>query len=217
VDRFIANSGVVQERIARIYGRESDVVHSPVDTKFFTPGQNEDDRTFLLVVSALVPYKRIDLAVSACTQLKRQLIVVGDGPDMEALRKRAGSNVLFKGYVTNSELRDLYRRCSGVIIPGREDFGLVALEAQACGRPAIAFSGGGSTETVTDGETGILFSSQTVESLIDAIRRFEVCRFESETLRANAERFSTERFRRQMHDIVMAAWRDHLDRRASNN
>jgi glycosyltransferase involved in cell wall biosynthesis len=221
VDHFIANSKFVQARIERCYGRQAEVVYSPVNTRFFTPAAHDaaprnlrSENEFFLIVSALVPYKRVDLAVDAFKRLGRRLVVVGGGPDLRKLKNRSSSNVVFRGFVSNEELRDLYRSCSAVLIPGREDFGLVALEAQACGRPAIAYGAGGSLESVAEGDTGVLFSSQSVEAVVEAVERFDRGRFVPERLRANAERFSTERFRTQMHQAVMEKWHCLRERRS---
>jgi glycosyltransferase involved in cell wall biosynthesis len=209
VDRFIAISRVVQERIMGCYRRESEVIHPPVDTRFFTRKAKGEASDFFLIVSALVPYKRIDLAISAFRELDQRLVIAGDGPDREILERSAGPNVRFAGRVTNEELRELYRRCSAVLVPGQEDFGLVSLEAQACGKPAIALAAGGSLETVVHGRTGILFPSQTVESLTAALQLFRTCSFNSEVLREHAERFSTARFRTRMFDFVRRALDEH--------
>ncbi|NLT67460.1 MAG: glycosyltransferase family 4 protein, partial [Acidobacteria bacterium] len=190
VDCFIANSHHVKQRIARVYGRTSDVIYSPVDTTFFTP-DNSGGRTtepFFLIVSALVSYKRIDLAIDVFNRNGRPLLIVGQGPDLKLLKKRAKRNIEFKGFVSEEELRSLYRTCAAVILPGREDFGLVPLEAQACGRPAIAFASGGATETITDGSTGILFQRQEPSVLQEAIDRFMRWDYDPALLRANAER-----------------------------
>jgi lipopolysaccharide/colanic/teichoic acid biosynthesis glycosyltransferase/glycosyltransferase involved in cell wall biosynthesis len=202
VDYFIANSRNVQERIARHYARPAEVVYPPVDTQFFTPLQNGNGASYHLVVSALVPFKRLDLAVAAFNQLRRPLVIVGGGPDLETLKKRAAANICFKGFVSDEELRELYRHCRSLIIPGREDFGIVSLEAQACGRPIVAYAAGGALESVSDGETGILFCNQTPESLIDAINRCERTSFDPTLLRANAERFSSARFREAIKETV---------------
>ena len=206
VDQFIADSRHVQDRISRCYGRSAELVYPPVETNFFTPAQDANGVPgFYLIVSALVPYKRLDLAVDAFNELGRSLIVVGSGPDLQLLRKRARPNIEFRGFVPKDELRTLYRQCHALVIPGREDFGLASLEAQACGRPAVAYGAGGSLESVIDEVTGVLFRRQTTDALIDAVRRLERIRFKPGELRANAERFSAERFRQSMRAIVEKA------------
>ncbi len=207
VDHFIAVSRHVQERIARHYNRRSEAIYPPVDTGFFTRSSHGERASYYLVVSALVPYKRIDLAIDAFNRLGRPLIIAGAGPDLARLKKRAERNIDFVGFVSNETLRDLYRHCRALVIPGREDFGLASLEAQACGRPVIAHAAGGSLESVTDPETGILFSSQTVQGLIDGVKRFEEMRFDPERLRTNAERFSRANFRQAVSDYIRGNWR----------
>lgn len=215
VDCFIANSHHVKQRIARVYGRTSDVIYSPVDTTFFTP-DNSRGRTrepFFLIVSALVSYKRIDLAIDVFNRNGRPLLIVGQGPDLKLLKKRAKRNIEFKGFVSEEELRSLYRTCAAVILPGREDFGLVPLEAQACGRPAIAFASGGATETITDGSTGILFQRQEPSVLQEAIDRFMRWDYDPALLRANAERFSSSRFRQEIRSFISSRLAAHRARR----
>ncbi|HYK90160.1 MAG TPA: glycosyltransferase, partial [Acidobacteriota bacterium] len=190
VDHFIADSWHVQRRISRYYDRESDVIYPPVDTEFFTGSRNGKHAEYYLVVSALVPYKRVDVAIRAFNRLGHPLIVAGAGPDLARLRRMAAPNIDFRGFVTDHALRDLYRNCRAVIITAREDFGLVSLEAQACGRPALAYAAGGALESIVDGNTGILYGSQTADSLIEGVKKFERMRFSSEVLRYNAERFS---------------------------
>jgi lipopolysaccharide/colanic/teichoic acid biosynthesis glycosyltransferase/glycosyltransferase involved in cell wall biosynthesis len=206
VDQFIADSRHVQDRISRCYGRSAELIYPPVETSFFTPDQDADGVPgFYLIVSALVPYKRLDLAVDAFNELGRSLIVVGSGPDLELLRKRARSNIEFRGFVPKDELRMLYRKCRALVIPGQEDFGLASLEAQACGRPAVAYGAGGSLESVIDEVTGVLFRRPTTNALVEAVRRLERISFNPGKLRANAERFSAERFRQSMRAMVEKA------------
>jgi lipopolysaccharide/colanic/teichoic acid biosynthesis glycosyltransferase/glycosyltransferase involved in cell wall biosynthesis len=214
VDQFIADSRHVQQRISRYYGREARVVYPPVDTEFFTPSQDGCEPGPYLVVSALVPYKRVDLAVDAFNRLGYPLVIAGAGPDAGRLRRRAASNIQFKGFVTDEELRNLYRQCRAVIVTAREDFGLVSPEAQACGRPVIAFAAGGSLESVVDGETGVLFPRQEVGSLVEAVRRLERISFDRQRLRSNAERFSAENFRRAMYAAIMEEWHSFCSRRS---
>ena len=202
VDYFIANSRHVQERIARCYNRPADVIYPPVDTKFFTLAQNGNGANFYLVVSALVPSKRLDLAVEAFNRSGKPLVIAGSGPDLDYLKSRAAKNIQFRGFVPDDELRSLYRQCRALVIPGREDFGIAALEAQACGRPVVAFAEGGSLESVADGETGILFRRQSPEGLAEAIRRADRTNFDPWKLRKNAESFSAERFRQALQSVI---------------
>ncbi|MBM4070455.1 MAG: glycosyltransferase family 4 protein [Planctomycetes bacterium] len=192
VTHFIAVSETVQQRIADCYGRHSQVIYPPVDTDFYCPAPvpRED---FYLVVSALVPYKRIDLAVSACTRLGRRLHIIGTGPESGRLRVLAGDNVQFLDWQSDSAVRDQMRRCKALLFPGEEDFGIVPVEAQACGAPVIAFGRGGATESVIP-STGLWFAEQSVDSLATAIEQFEKLTFDPHTARSNALRFHADRF-----------------------
>jgi glycosyltransferase involved in cell wall biosynthesis len=203
VDRFVAISRHVQGRIARFYDRDSDIVYPPVDTERWTPSPLTP-QGFDLVVSALVPYKRIDLAVRAYTRSRQPLIVVGVGGEMARLRHAAGSNVRFLGWQPDERLLDLYRQCRLLVFPGEEDFGIVPLEAQACGRPVVAFAAGGVTETVRDGETGVFFSEQTEEALLDAVARAAAIAWDGRVIRANAERFGVDQFIRGLDASIRA-------------
>lgn len=194
VDHFVAISEEVRGRIQKHYRREADVVYPPVDVERITPnGLPPED--FYLVVSRLVPYKRVDLAVQAATRMGRPLKVVGQGPELKRLRAMAGPSVEFLGWRSDDAIVELYQRCRAFIFPGFEDFGITPVEAQAAGRPVIAYARGGALETVVDGVTGVHFAEQTVESLSDAIRRFERSPYNAQRCRKNATRFSTEAFR----------------------
>ncbi|HXT69895.1 MAG TPA: glycosyltransferase [Vicinamibacterales bacterium] len=193
VDRFLADSGYVAARIARYYNREATVLHPPVDTGFFTPDGSPPE-SYFLVVSALVPYKRIDLAVDAATRLGVPLKVVGTGPDLARLRARAGGTVTFHGGVGNEELLRLYRGARALILPAEEDFGIAPVEAMACGRPAIAFGRGGAVETVIPGVTGALTAEQSVDAFADAMASSSAAAYDSAAIRRHAESFSTARF-----------------------
>ncbi|NDJ53172.1 MAG: glycosyltransferase family 4 protein [Chloroflexi bacterium] len=202
VDVFAAISTVVQERISRFYNRDSVVIYPPVQTERFAPAAQHDD--YYLVVSRLVPYKRIDLAVKACTELGVPLKVAGSGRDLDSLKAIGGPTIEFLGRVPDEDLPDLLARCKAFIFPGLEDFGIAPVEAQAAGRPVIAFRGGGALDTVIDGDTGLFFTEQSVESLIDALRRFEATahRFDPQRCRRNAERFDEAVFRREITELV---------------
>jgi glycosyltransferase involved in cell wall biosynthesis len=207
---FIAISRAVQERIRRYYGRESLVIYPPVDTEKFAAaapdGARAEGGDYLLVVAALNPYKRVDLAVEACTRLGLPLKVVGDGPEAERLRAMAGPTVELLGKVTDEALPGLYAGCRAFVMPQEEDFGIAPLEAQAAGRPVVAYAAGGALETVVDGETGLLFPEQTAESLAEALGRLEGRELSPGACRANAERFGRERFRRELTDAVEGLW-----------
>lgn len=195
VDFFVAISQTVKERIKRTYGREAEVIYPCVDLELFHPVNGTRKRgTFYLIVSSLVPYKRIDLAIEAFNRCGKPLLIAGDGPIRRQLAREAKSNIRFLGRVTDQELCRLYNTAQGLIFPGVEDFGLVPLEAQACGCPVIAYGEGGATETVTDGETGLFFRDSTVEALLGAIELFDKARFDESRAVENACRFSSDRF-----------------------
>ena len=204
VDHFIANSNYVAERINRYYDREVDcIIPAPVDTDFFTRSDVSRE-SYYLVVSALVPYKRIDLAIDAFRDRPERLVIVGSGPSYEKLRARAGTNVEFRGFIPNEELLELYRRCRAVVLPGVEDFGIVPLEAQACGCPVVAFGKGGARDTVRENETGVLFDESTPSALSSAIDKVSSLSFNEESLRAWALGFSREKFRARIREFVRA-------------
>ncbi|MDQ3309726.1 MAG: glycosyltransferase [Gemmatimonadota bacterium] len=201
VDHFVAISHEVAARVRRHYGREAEVIYPPVDVERITPsGAPSED--FYLVVSRLVPYKRVDLAIAAANSLGRRLLIVGDGSERRRLESMAGPTVKFLGRRSDEEIADLYGRCRAFLFPGLEDFGIAPVEAQAAGRPVIAFGAGGALETVVDGRTGVLFPTQTPESLAAAITRLEATSFDAALCRRNAERFSAERFRSRLRQTI---------------
>lgn len=209
VDHFIAISKDIQARIKKYYGRDSVIIYPPVDTTQFQPlpaGQSPGD--FYLVVSRLIPYKRIDLAVQALTRLGRRLIIVGDGRDRARLTALAGPTVEFKGRLSGDEVAGLMANCRAFLFPGFEDFGIAPVEAQAAGRPVIAFGQGGALDTVIEGQTGLFFREQSVEALIAAIEQFERLSFNPAAARANAERFNVERFKRELGNFVTQKWQE---------
>jgi glycosyltransferase involved in cell wall biosynthesis len=201
VHRFVANSAHVAGRIRRYYNRDATIVYPPVDTVFFHPVDVIPGSHFL-IVSALVPYKRIDLAIAACERIGAPLRIIGDGPDRVRLEARAGATVEFLGRLSDEAVRDEYRNALAVILPGEEDFGIVPVEAQACGRPVVALARGGALETVTDGETGVLFDALEADALARALDRVAAVRFDTARLRASAERFARDRHVRHMRAIV---------------
>ena len=189
VHRFVANSRHVADRIRRYYNRAATIVYPPTDTVFYQPDATPPGSHFL-IVSALVPYKRIELAIEACARAGATLRIVGDGPGRRALERRAGGHVEFLGRVSDERIRDEYRRAAAVLLPGEEDFGIVPVEAQACGRPVVALARGGALETVIDGETGVLVREPDVDAFAEGLDRAARTRFDRERLRASAERFS---------------------------
>lgn len=197
---FVAISREIRARIRRYYDRDSVIVHPPADVGRLRPAPAHDD--YYLIVSRLIPYKRIDLAVEAFNRLGRRLLIAGTGRDREALEALAGPNVEFLGYVPDAEVGELYARCRAFIFPGREDFGITPLEAQAAGRPVIAYGAGGALDTVVEGETGTFFHEPTAEALAEAVARFDAGAVDPLACRANAERFGPERFARELRAVV---------------
>ena len=255
VDRFVAISHCVADRIRDFYGRDSDLVYPPVDTDFYTPSSatqpsspvasplchaspsegivasplchasppkgaaacplgatslrgrapaGRAPASFDLVVSALVPYKRIDLAVRAYTRANLPLKVVGTGTGTERLKSLAGPTIEFLGWRTNEEIRELYRSCRMLVFPGEEDFGIVPLEAMACGRPVVAYARGGALDTVADGISGLFFSEQTEDSLLDAVSRAASIDWSPAAIRAHAETFGPSRFVSEMARVIQS-------------
>jgi glycosyltransferase involved in cell wall biosynthesis len=176
-------------------------VHPPIDTDFFRPSDTAPG-AHLLVVSALVPYKCVERAIEACTLTRTPLRVLGDGPERGRLQRLAGPLVTFLGHRSDAEVRDEYQRARAVILAGEEDFGMVPVEAQACGRPVLALARGGALETVADGDTGLLFRDPTSASLADAITRLDSTSFEPARIRAHAESFSRQRHLEGMRAVV---------------
>jgi glycosyltransferase involved in cell wall biosynthesis len=209
VTHFIANSKTVQKRILDCYGRSSEVIYPPVDTDYYCPApvQRED---FYLIVSAFVPYKRLDVALEACKILGRNLIVIGDGHDHTRLRQLKGPTIQFLSRQPDEVVRDHFRRCKALLFPGEEDFGIVPVEAQACGAPVIAFGKGGATETIiplhhNDGNpTGVWFEQQTAESMMAAIQLFEKHEkgFNPQFIRTHATKFNRKRFETEILDYI---------------
>jgi glycosyltransferase involved in cell wall biosynthesis len=204
VDRFAAISRAVAARIRKFYRREATIIYPPVHCERFEPepGSEED---YYLVVSRLIPYKRVDLAIDAFTRLGLPLKVAGDGRDRAALQARASRNVEFVGRVSDREVAELIQGCRGFVFPGEEDFGIAPVEAQAAGRPVVAFGAGGALDTVLDGETGVHFAEQSVESLSAAVRRLESMSLDSDRIAAHARTFDTRVFRERITSFVAGA------------
>jgi len=200
-DRYVAISHYVAGRIGRYYNRAATVVYPPVDTEFYRPDDTAPER-FALIVSALVPYKRIELAIEACHLAELPLKIVGDGPERPALTAFARGRAEFLGRVSNDEVRTLYRRASLALLPGEEDFGIVPLEAQACGRPVVALGRGGSLETVRAGQTGVLVDDPSVTAFAAGIRQALNTPFDRSVIRRHAEAFGREHFGNQIEALV---------------
>ena len=195
VHDFIANSENVRARIRRIYHREASVIYPPVNVDFYNQGalvRRPDPDPFYLIVSALAPYKRVDIALEAFRQMKKRLIVIGEGQESRALKETAGPYAEFPGWRSDAELRAHYQRCQALLFPGEEDFGIVPLEAMAAGCPVIAYRRGGAIETVAENRTGVFFETQTPQAIIEAVGRFETLSFHPADVSAHAERFSRQ-------------------------
>ncbi|MBT6068281.1 glycosyltransferase [Candidatus Peregrinibacteria bacterium] len=199
-DHFIGNSKYVAERIKKYYGREADVIYPSVDTDEFELSERSGD--YYLAVGRLIPYKRFDLLVDTFNSLGLPLYIVGDGKEFATLKERAADNVKLMGFVSEGELKNYYVGAKAFLFPQKEDFGIVPVEAMACGKPVIAYGEGGALETIVDGKTGVLFEEQTVESLSKAVRKFEKMhddeKFDPKVIRAHAETFSKERFQDEL-------------------
>ena len=202
VDAFVANSQYVAGRIRRYYNRVATVVYPSVDTDFYQPDSARRPDPFFLVVSALVPYKRLEVAIDAVRAVNGRLTIVGRGPEESRLRERAGPETEFTGWLPDEDIRRLYQRCQAVLMPGVEDFGMVPVEAQACGRPVVALAEGGALESVIDGNTGILVRESTAPAFADALRRTASAGFDPAACRRNAERFSRARFSREIQQVI---------------
>lgn len=213
VDHFIANSQFIARRIKKVYGRHADVIYPPVDVERFELCENKDD--FYFTASRMVPYKRIDLIVEAFSAMPdKKLIVIGDGSEMKKIKSKAAPNVEILGYQENDILQDHMRRAKAFVFAAEEDFGITAVEAQACGTPVIAFGKGGALETVRpygcDKPTGLFFKQQTVASVVEAVELFESIsdQFIPQDCRTHALKFSAERFRAELSQYVNDKWID---------
>lgn len=200
-DHFVANSRAVAERIRRVYRRSAEVIHPPIETERFHPSHNRRE-DYYLVLSRLVPYKRIDLAVKACTQRGKKLLVIGDGPDRRSLEAMAGPSVCFLGRASDAEVEHHVARCRALLFPGEEDFGMAPVEVAAAGRPTIAYRAGGALETIVENVTGLFFDEQTPESLGDAIEVFERQDWSVAVLRQHAKGFSVQVFQDRFRSFL---------------
>jgi glycosyltransferase involved in cell wall biosynthesis len=209
-DKLVANSKFIVRRIRKTYRRESQVIYPPVDTEYFTPGSGPRE-DFYLAASRLVPYKRLDLIAETFRQMPdKKLVIIGDGPELPRIKPFLGENVVWLGYQPSEILRDHFRRCRAFVFAAMEDFGIMPLEAQACGAPVIAFGAGGSRETVRGPErppqTGVFFAEQTVPALREALLAFEASQIQPAACRQHAEQFSIPRFRAEIQAYVQTAW-----------
>ncbi len=204
VDHFVANSAFVARRLQKVYRRSATVIHPPVDSETFAFEPEKDE--YYLTASRMVPYKRVPLVVRAFSHmLNRRLVVIGDGPELERVKEEAGPNVTVLGYQDTERLRAYMQKARGFVFAAQEDFGIMPVEAQACGTPVIAYGNGGASETVIDGLTGVHFSEQSEAAIVDAIERFEDLEFRPEAVRDHAKRFGVKRFREQIAALVIEA------------
>ncbi|OGH10236.1 MAG: hypothetical protein A2152_00525 [Candidatus Levybacteria bacterium RBG_16_35_6] len=200
-DKYIAISNEVKKRIKKYYGFESSVIYPPVNIPKIKPAK-ENKGKYFLVVSRLTPYKRVDLAIKACNRLNLPLKIIGTGYQLRRLKLIAGPTIKFLGEVSEKKLKYYYENCKALIFPGVEDFGLTMVEAQSYGKPVIAFSGGGAKEIVKKGETGEFFNRQEEKSLVDVLKNFDVCRYNSLSCYKNSQRFSFEKFRKSLKEFL---------------
>lgn len=208
---YAVNSRYIQERVRRCYGRESTIIHPPVDTEYFTPGAGDREQGggrvrggYYVTASRMVPYKKMPLIAEAFTRHLpgHELVIIGDGPELARVRQAAGPNVRVLGAQPRDVLRDYLRRARGFVFAADEDFGILPVEAQACGTPVIAYGVGGARETVVEGETGVFFGEQNAQALAEGVERFEGIAFDATACRLNAERFSVGRFREEFREWV---------------
>ena len=207
VDKFICNSKFVAKRIKKYYKNKATIIYPPVDIDKFFPGR--ETGKYFLMVGRLLVYKRFDLAIDVFNELGTPLKIIGTGPEMNKLKKRANWNIEFLGEVNDEKLREYYQGCQALIFPQEEDFGIVALEAMACGRPVIAYRGGGALESVKEGETGLFFNEQKVDSLISVVKKFNSNNFDPFKIRAHAKKFDKNIFREKIKGFVEKSYYEH--------
>lgn len=202
VDYFIANSDYISKRIKKVYKRDSAVIYPPVDTEYFSFDENSF-RDYYFTASRMVSYKRIDLIVETFAKNGKKLIVAGDGPEINKIKSKSKANITFLGHVSKEELKKYLQSAKAFVFAAEEDFGILPVEAQACGTPVIAYGKGGVLETVIDNKTGILFEEQTVESLQNAINKFEELVFNYQEVRQHSLKFSKDNFKELMHKFIL--------------
>ncbi len=204
VDHFIANSPAVADRIRKYYRREAVVIPPPVEVNRFTFDPTTPSEDYFLIVSRFMPYKRLDLAIEACNQLRLPLVIIGSGRDENRLKRMAGPTIRFTGHLPDQEVLYYYAHCRALILPGEEDFGITPLEAQASGRPVIAYAAGGSLASVIDNVTGTFFHNQTINSLVEVLSSFDERKFDPQTIYNHALEFDQPRFRRRVLQFIEA-------------
>ncbi|MBN2366620.1 MAG: glycosyltransferase family 4 protein, partial [Calditrichaeota bacterium] len=206
VDRFIANSGHVARRIKKFYGRESSVIHPPVETSVFSVSKTHNN--YYLIVSALVPYKKVDLAIDAFNRMQKKLLIIGEGPEKSRLQKISGKTIEFIDWQPHDKLTAYYENCLALIFPGEEDFGIVPVEAMACGKPVVAYGRGGALETVIgkdddpDKKSGIFFNDLNPESLIEAVEKCDRTEWDPDFIGEHARKFDIENFRSTVTEFI---------------
>ncbi|PCE66548.1 glycosyltransferase family 4 protein [Sediminicola luteus] len=207
VDVFVANSKYIAKRIKKVYRRDAHVIYPPVDVNRFELIKNKED--YFLTASRLVPYKKIELIVQSFNQMpNKKLIVIGNGPEFKKISKIANNNVLMLGFQSNETLKEYMQKAKAFVFAAEEDFGIMPVEAQACGTPVIGYGKGGLTETVINNETGLFFDEQNTEAIVNAVSRFEKLQFDSEKIRTNALRFSKERFELEFRNFVFEKFQE---------
>lgn len=205
-DQYLAISTTVQKRIKQYYQRDSSIIYPPVNTAHFSFKPSKD---YFLLVSRLVPYKKVDLAIKAFNRLGHKLVIVGSGRYQSSLKKIAKTNIEFRGQVSNSALIKLYQNCQALIMPQEEDFGIVAIEAQASGKPVIALKRGGVLDTIVPNQTGLLFNESTVDSLTQAVKQFSLCKWNHQLIQAHAQQFDLKYFLPKFKSYTEAQWIQH--------
>jgi len=212
-DQYLAISATVKKRITKYYRRPSKIIYPPVNTGFFRPQKTKRlPRPFFLLVSRLVPYKRVDIAIKACRKLNLPLKIVGTGSQYKYLRQISGPTIQFLGKLTDKKLLGYYQTCQALIFPGLEDFGLTIVEAQSCGKPVIAYAAGGATEIVNSGLTGEFFDKLTVQSLVNVLTKFKPNNYQTSQIISSAKRFSQRKFKTNFKTTINHLWQAHLQK-----
>lgn len=206
VDAYIANSHYIAKRIKKYYRRDAHVIAPPADTDRFCMSADGKVKNYFLATGRLIPYKRFDLLIEAFNKMKLPLKIVGTGPEEEKLKKMAEDNIQFMGYVSDEKLVQLYQECRAFLFPPLEDAGIVPIEAMSCGRPVIAYGEGGAAETVIAGKTGEFFERQMVDDVIEAVTAFDEKKYDSKAIRAHAEEYSRDAFKKQLKNFVDQEW-----------
>ncbi len=209
-DKYFTISKFVKKRIKKYYHLESDIIYPPVNTEFFIPDSGKRQEEFFLLVSRLKPYKKIEVAIKAFNRLGLPLIIIGEGAHKNELKAMAGKNIQFLSNVDDRKLLSYYQRCKAFVFPSEEDFGIVPLEAQSCGKPVIAYKGGGSLETIVEGVTGEFFYPQTPEALAETVESFDCSKYNADDIRHNAMKFAKENFKKEFKNKVESFYAEYM-------